>query len=401
MTLTTAASGATNNFLPNFSMWEGEALECNPYSQSCALPINTEIAGLCDGITFCGSASPHPWGVSGSTYALANPTSSVSNVFSVISSAIPMHNSLFYTGGVSAYVGPTNDLSMQNGAAGGVNGYAVEGGQNGITGPLRFGHRVGLITGAALSGNPHNAMTPTLSRALPSPNPCDAAATYSPCFDIGTATTHFPASASATWSGSTFTITGGLSAGARPFVPGMALSCSGCNAGLVALSVSLPPTQSTTTGAGQVGQTFTVSASGTIGGGGTGILTGGCKGTSGTGSNCIDFLFNINTTGTYGTTASLNTCGSNVLVGTNTNTFPGTGIFLYPNGQCTPTGVGALTRPFRIGTTQLMDMPFDQVAGSTYDTRADPGPGSRQYHSKFCLHLQHRVYDDSPMRLWG
>ena len=374
LTLTTAASGATNNFLPNFSMWEGEALECNPYSQSCALPINTEIAGLCDGITFCGSASPQPWGVSGSTYALANPTSSGSNVFSVISSAIPMHNSLFYTGGASAYAGPTNDLSMAN--SGPTNGYAVEGGLNGIAGPLRFGHRVGLITGAALSGNPHNAMTPTLSRALPSANPCDAAATYSPCFDIGTATTHFPATASATWSGSTFTITGGLSTGNRPFVPGMALSCSGCNTGLVALSVSLPPTQSTATGAGQVGQTFTVSASGTIGGGGgPSTLTGACKGTSGTGSNCIDFLFDIQTTGTYGTTAALNTCGSDVLVGTNTNTFPGSGLFLYPNGQCTPTGVGALTRAFRIGTNQLMDMPFDQVMGSTYDTGADPGPG--------------------------
>ena len=272
MTLTTAATGASSNFLPDFPMWEGEVLECNPYSQGCKLPVNTEIAGLCDGVNFCSAASPHPWGVSGSTYALVNITSSSSNAFSVISSAIPLHNALFYTGGVSAYAGPTNDLSMQNGFP--TNGYAVEGGTGGITGPMRLGHRAGLISGAALSGNPNNAMTPTLSRVLPSSNPCDAAATTSPCLDIGTATTHFPATASATWSGSTFTITGGLSAGGRPFVPGMALSCSGCNSGLFALAVSLPPTQSTTAGAGQISQTFTVTASGTIGGGGSGTLTG-------------------------------------------------------------------------------------------------------------------------------
>ena len=302
MTLTTAASGATGNFLPDFPMWEDEVLECNPYSVTCALPVNTEIAGLCDGVAFCSAASPHPWGVSGSTYALVNISSLTSNPFTgCCSSAVALHNALYYTGGLSAYVGPTNDLSQQS--SGPTNGYAVEGGSNGIAGPLRAGHRAGLIAGAALSGNPQAAMTPTLSRVLPVANPCDAAATYAPCLDIGTATTHFPATASATWSGSTFTITGGLSAGARPFVPGMALSCSGCNSGLVALSLSVPPTPSTATGAGEIGQTFTVLASGAIGGGGTGTLTGGCKGTSGTGSNCIDFVFDINTTGTYGTTA--------------------------------------------------------------------------------------------------
>ena len=72
---------------------------------------------------------------------------------------------------------------------------------------------------------------------------------------------------------------------------------------------------------------------------------------------------------------SLNTCGVNNMVGTNTNTFT-SGTFLYPNGQCVPTGVGALVRPFRIGTNQFMDTPFDLIQGSTYDTGADPGANS-------------------------
>ena len=363
LTLTTGVTAT----LPDFPMWEGEALECNPYSQSCALPVNTELANLCT-VALCGSASPQPWGVSGSTYALVNLTASSSNVFSVISSAIPMHNALYYTGGVAAYVGPTNDLSMLN--SGPTNGYAVEGGTNGIAGPLRLGQRVGLIAGAALSGNPHNAMTPTLSRALPGSG-CDSSATYAPCFDIGNT---FAASASGTISGSTITFTGGLSAGARPFVPGMNLSCTSCTANRVVLSVSAPPTQSTVSGAGQIGNTFTITASGTMGVSTTETVTGGCKGTSGTGSNCIDFNFDINTTGTYGTTAALNTCGVNNLVGTNTNTLT-SGSFLYPNGKCVPTGTGAFVRGFRIGTNQLMDVPFDTIQGSGYDTGADPGPG--------------------------
>ena len=53
-------------------------------------------------------------------------------------------------------------------------------------------------------------------------------------------------------------------------------------------------------------------------------FTFGCKGTSGTGSNCIDIDFSINTGGTYGTTASLATCGANNLQGS-PGTYPITG----------------------------------------------------------------------------
>ena len=137
--------------------------------------------------------------------------------------------------------------------------------------------------------------------------------------------------------------------------PWYGASCSGCNSGLVAIAVSLPPTQSTATGAGQIGQTFTITASGTIGGGGSGTLTGGCSGTSGTGSNCIDFKFDINTIGTYGTSAALNTCGVNNLQGTNTNLY-NAAPYIYANGECVPKGDGALVRGFRIGSPQITDI---------------------------------------------
>ena len=154
----------------------------------------------------------------------------------------------------------------------------------------------------------------------------------------------------------------------------MALACSGCNSGLVALAVSLPPTQSTATGAGQIGQTFTITASGSIGAGGSGTLTGGCSGTSGVGSNCIDLKVDINTTGTYGAGAALNTCGVNNLEGTNTN-LPTAGPYVFPNGTCVPTGVGALARGFRIGSYQLTDIQAASTAGlgSAYDWGMDPG----------------------------
>ena len=292
MTLTAAATGP---------MWEGEVIECNPYTSTCALPLGTEIVSLATGA----------WGASGSTY---NVTSDQSPFTAAASAGtIAMHNAMWYPPGTGAYIGPYVDLSMQNGFGG---GYAVETG-GGLNGALRYGHRAGVEIGAALSGHPEHGSPPTLDRT--SFTGCDAAAVsqgVSPCLDTGNT---FAASHSATWSGSTFTITGGLSSGSRSFVPGMGLSCSGCNSGLVALAVSAPPTQSTVTGAGQIGQTFTVTASGAIGGGGSGTLTGGCSGTSGVGSNCVDFKFDINTTGTYGTTAALNTCGVNNLEGTNTN----------------------------------------------------------------------------------
>ena len=347
MTLTAAATGP---------MWEGEVVECNPYSATCILPQGTELVSLASGA----------WGASGSTYNVTSDQTS----FTAAASAgtLALHNAMWYPPGNGAYVGPYVDLSMQNGYGG---GYAVETG-GGLNGALRYGHRAGVEIGAALSGHPEHGSDPTLDRT--SFTGCDTAAVsqgVSPCFDTGTT---FAASHAATWSGSTFTITGGLSANARPFVPGMALSCSGCNSGLVATAVSLPPTQSTATGAGQIGQTFTITASGTIGGGGSGTLTGGCSGTSGTGSNCIDLKVDINTIGTYGTTAALNTCGVNNLEGTNTN-LPTAGPYIYPNGACVPTGVGALARGFRIGSHQLTDIQAASTAGlgSSYDFGMDPG----------------------------
>ena len=341
MTLTAAATG---------SLWEGEVLECNPYSTSCALPLGTEVVSLASGT----------WGASGSTYNVQSDISSFTAA--VGAGTLTLHNATYYTPGTAAYVGPNNDLSVGNGFGA---GYAVETG-GGIIGALRYGQRTGIEAAAAMSGNPGKGSPPSLIRTTFSG--CDLSATTSPCFDIGNT---YAASHAATWSGSTFTITGGLSANSRPFVPGMALSCSGCNSGLVALAVSLPPTQSTAASYGQIGQTFTITASGAIGGGGSGTLTGGCSGTAGTGSNCIDFGFQINTTGTYGTTAALSTCGVNSIQGTNTN-LPTALSYVYPNGQCVPTGVGAFARGFRIGSAQIMDNQTSNL-GSAYDFGMDPG----------------------------
>jgi hypothetical protein len=353
LTLTAAATG---------TMWEGEALECNPFNLSCVLPGGTEIVGL-------DPSSTSGWGASGSVYDLTTDSTTTSFAAAASAGTLAIHNAMYYPPGNAAYVGPYNDLAMQCGYGG---GYCVETGA-GITGALRYGNRAGVEIGAALSGNPSKGTDPTLDRT--SFTGCDSAATtlgVSPCFDVGST---FAASHSATWSGSTFTITGGLSAGQRPFVPGMALSCSGCNSGLVALSISLPPTQSSATGAGQISQTFTITASGAIGGSGSGTVTGGCSGTSGTGSNCIDFKIDINTTGPYGTTAALNTCGTNNLMGTNASAnTPTTTTYVYANGQCVPTGVGDLIHGFRIGSVQVMDQ---QAAsgnlGSAYDFGMDPG----------------------------
>ncbi|HEY1780305.1 MAG TPA: hypothetical protein VGG79_07720 [Roseiarcus sp.] len=344
MTLTAPATGP---------MWEGEVIECNPYSAACVLPPGTELVSLASGA----------WGASGSTYNVTSDQNSFAAAHTA--GTIALHNAMWYPPGTGAYVGPYVDLSMQNGYGG---GYAVETG-GGMNGGLRYGHRAGVEIGAALSGHPEHGSDPTLDRT--SFTGCDAAAVsqgVSPCFDIGNT---YAASHAATWSGSTFTISGGLSAGARPFVPGMSLGCSGCNPGLVALSVSLPPTQSSATGAGQIGQTLTVTASGAIGGGGSGTLTGGCSGTSGVGSNCIDFKLDINTTGTYGKTAALVTCGVNNLEGTNTN-LPTAGPYVFPNGTCVPSGVGSLARGFRIGSQQIMDTQTNAL-GSAYDFGMDPG----------------------------
>jgi hypothetical protein len=353
LTLTAAATG---------TLWEGEAVECNPFSLSCVLPLGTEIIGL-------DPSSTSGWGASGSIYDLTTDSTTTPFTAAAAAGALAMHNAIFYPGGNAAYVGPYNDLAMQCGNGG---GYCVETGA-GITGALRYGNRAGVEIGAALSGNPGKGSDPTLDRTTFIG--CDSSAFYSPCFDIGST---YAASASGAISGSTVTFSSGLSAGARPFVPGMVLSCAGCTAGRVITSVSLPPTQSTAAAAGQIGQSFTITASGSLGVLTTETVTGGCSGTAGSGSNCIDFKFDINTTGTYGTPASLNTCGENNLAGTNGAATSPTSAYLYPNGQCIPTGVGDMIHGFRIGSVQIMDVQLASNLGSSYDFGMDPGQYSAQ-----------------------
>ena len=64
----------------------------------------------------------------------------------------------------------------------------------------------------------------------------------------------------------------------------------------------------------------------------------------------------------------------NNLEGTNTN-LPTAGPYIYPNGACVPTGIGALARGFRIGSHQLTDIQAGSTAGlgSAYDWGMDPG----------------------------
>jgi hypothetical protein len=348
LTLSGAATGP---------MWEGEILECNPYSAACVLPQGTEIESLASGT----------WGASGSTYNVTSDQSSFTAAAGA--GALALHNAMWYTPGNAAYVGPYNDLAMQCGVGG---GYCVETG-GGMMGALRYGHRAGVEIGAALSGSPGEGSPVTVARTTFSG--CDDSAATSPCFDIGN--TYAATASDTAISGAVLTFNG-LAANARPIVPGQLASCSGCGAGLVVLAVSNPPTQSTVAGAGQVGSAnngFTVTLSAAPGVSGSGnAFTFGCSGTAGTGSNCVDFDFNINTTGTYGTAAVLNTCGVNNLQGTNTN-LPTATTYLYANGTCVPTGVGALARGFRIGSNPITDTQLVTSAGlgSAYDWGMDPG----------------------------
>ena len=132
---------------------------------------------------------------------------------------------------------------------------------------------------------------------------------------------------------SVVTFSGGLAAHARPFVVGQSVTCSGCTPQAIA-AVSLPPTQSTRTGEGQIGQSFTITLAGSLGVTGSKAITAGCSGTAGTSANCIDIAFTINTTaGTFGTAAALATCGANNLNGNAPN-------YAAPAGVCQDNGVG-------------------------------------------------------------
>ena len=294
------------------ALWEGEVLGCNPYSTACSgmggvtpsITLGTQITGILSGT----------WGASGSTYSLTAP-GGAANVVNVASQ--PMINEVYYSGpGPAVYAGGEHDTINQIGSAaslGGIAGHLAAG----WAGGRRVGVRAGIEMAAALSANPGLASPPTLLRAV-DPN-CDPAALASPCFVVGSA--YSTTATTTSISGSVLTFNG-LSANTLPIVDGQAVSCSACNAGLYVVSVSNPPTQSTVAGAGQIGSAnngMTVTLNAAPGVSGAVAFTFGCKGTSGTGSNCIIVDFSINTTGAYGTTASLATCGANTLQG-----FPGT-----------------------------------------------------------------------------
>ena len=342
-TATVTGGGTSNpvltlNSAVTGSLWEGEVLGCNPYSTACSgmggatpkITLGTQITGILSG----------SWGASGSTYSLNSP-SGPTGVVNV--AAQPMINEVYYSGGAPAvYAGGLHDIVDQFGPASSIGGES-EHPWNGVAGGRRIGTRFGIETAAALSANPSLASPPTLNRAAGSG--CDGAALAAPCFDVGS--TYAANATTTSISGSVLTFNG-LGANARPIVDGMAASCSGCNAGLYVVSVSNPPTQSTVAGAGQIGSAnngMTVTLNAAPGVSGAAAFTFGCSGTSGTGSNCIDIDFSIQTGGTYGTPASLATCGANNLQGS-PGTYPITGYISGTTFTVTsaPTGkVGVLT----------------------------------------------------------
>ncbi len=350
-------------------MWEGEILGCVTYS-----PTACSIGPL-SGVYITSLASG-AWGASGSSYNLANATG-IS-----ISSASPMQNAMYYSGsGPTLFLGTVNDvLEYWNSGLSQTTARGVHPG-NGFTGGRRATSRwAAMIYGA----NGGNASDPKVDRVKADAAGCDAAALAAPCFDIGT--TYQASFSTATWSGNIVTISGGMAAHARPFVVGQAFNCSGCNSGLVITSLSVPPTQSTVAGAGEVGQTFTFTAKNAagqaIGGSGNGAVTGGCSGVSGTGSNCIDVAISLNVGGTFGTPAALDTCGANNINGNAPN-------YVTPSGKCQGNGIGELTRAFRVGTAQLMngDGVTAPAVGSVFDDGIDLANGHFNQSAAFTCNI--------------
>ena len=351
-------------------MWEGEIVSCPTFSLTCAVTPGTYITSLASGT----------WGASGSTYNIANQTSTP-----IAASRVGSRNGRtgFITRAQASQSMPDQEATIPScrppGGTNGNEGISAHPSM-GFTGGRRIASRwAALIYGGLTSAS--NASEPTLDRTKADAGGCDTASIAGPCFDIGST---YAASHSATWTGSVATISGGISAHARPFVVGQALSCSGCNANLVITALDVPPTQSTAAGLGEVGQTFHITASGTIGGSGSGTLTGGCSGTSGTGSNCIDVAFTVNTGGTYGTTAALATCGENNLNGS-------APWYTVPTGTCASNGVGSLVHGFRIGTVQAMNgmtapntLP---TPGSPFDDGVDPDAGTFNQSAAFTCNI--------------
>jgi hypothetical protein len=312
------------------------------------------------------------WGANGSTYDLGGSPANVGS----LGSPVAMKNAVFYLGpGPAFYAGPMNDVAVQtNGSLAGTTGQSPHP-WNGFAGGRRVASRWAAEIWGGLT-NVANASDPTLDRVKADASGCDTSALAAPCFDIGNT---FAASHSATIAGAQITVTGGIAAHARPFVVGQLLACSGCTTGRFITSIDVPPTQSTTTGAGEVGQTFHITANASLlTGPTTETVTAGCSGTSGVGSNCIDLAISINTTnGSYATAAALATCGENNLNGSAPN-------YQVPNGTCQTNGIGSLVRNFRIGTLQSM---FSGTAvGSPYDDGVDFG-GAFNQSMAFSCHI--------------
>lgn len=325
LTLTTNATG---------QMWEGEVLGCAPFSLN--PPFGTCLltnAGVY--ITGLHAGSPQGWGVSGSTYDLAG---SVPN----IASAIPMHNAIYYTGpGPVIYAGALNDITnqQQTGIAGtlGSSPHIL----NGMTGYRRATTRwAASLYEADTTGN--DGGSPTLSRANDS-----AGGTPSPAFDYGNTYAASATGTVATVGGvSVVTFNSGISAHARPFVDGQWVTCASCTPQVIT-SISVPPTHSTATGAGEVGQSFTVTLGGSLGLTGSKAITAGCHSVSGSGgSNCVNVDFTINVTGTYGIAASLDNCGVNNINGNSPN-------YVVASGSCPGGGLGEFVEGFRFSPFQL------------------------------------------------
>jgi hypothetical protein len=333
-------------------MWEGEVIG----SASLPSPSGIYIENLCTVATCGGSASPQGWGVSGSTYAISNPSS-------LSASGAVLYNDVFYKGsGPAIYAGAAYDIMVQNQ---GLSGTVGNNPHMWLTGGRDVGQRMAAAIWGGLTNTggavfPPNASPPSLSRANDS-----ASGTPSPAFDY--TNTYAAVATPTSVSGGVLTFNG-LSAHSRPIVPGQVVTCSGCSGTLYVTSVSNPPTQSTVAGAGQIGSAnngFTVSLGG--GGtlpGGTPAYTFGCTPGSG-GSNCINFDFSINTTnGTFGTAAALATCGANNLNGNAPN-------YAAPNGLCQDNGIGEITRGFRIGAGQAMYGGPTFPTGSVFDDGVD------------------------------
>ena len=336
--------------------WEGMVLDCVTVITAC--PLYAQSGVYITGLT--GGA----WGASGSTYSLANAGTTV------VSPAAPLQNAVHFSGaGPALYLGALNDTQSFDGTH---PGGGMAGGRRGTS------RWAAMIYEASLNGGA--AEDPKVDRVKADDSDCDAASLAAPCFVV--ATSH-NASATASWSptGNTVTITGGLAAHARPFVVGMNTFCSSCNSNLIITSVSAPPTQSTVAGQGQVGNTFSFTVANVsgqpIGGSGSGTFAGGCFGTSGTGSNCIDIPVSM----TAGT--ALDTCGSDMLNGT------ASGVKAIPNGKCQGGQIGDLVRAFRIGTVQQMngDGITGPAAGSVFDDGFDPAAGNFSQSSAFTCNI--------------